>query len=112
MSRLLLLFALSLPTLALAGDAGIGPEVTLKALVHARLRRLPAVVIGDEALLRETARRLRLRCEVVAIDEAALREGRLPPRTRGGPSSLLHRFRSEMWAAGGGNPRQQPLLVV
>lgn len=68
----------------LGDPAGIGPEVTLKALGHARLRRVPVVVIGDETLLRETARRLRLRFEVVPIEEAALRDGALPPRTRGG----------------------------
>ncbi len=71
------------------GDpAGIGPEVTCKALTHPRLRRVRAVVLGDADTLRETARRLRLRCEIVAVDADALRAGEMPPRTRGGRPTI------------------------
>lgn len=45
------------------GDpAGVGPEIILKALGDIRVRRIAApVVIGDEGLLMELARRLKLR---------------------------------------------------
>jgi 4-hydroxythreonine-4-phosphate dehydrogenase len=68
--------------ITLGDPAGIGAEVTLKALAHPRLRRVPAVVLGDVELLRETAKRLRLRCdvaEVAATDLArAARRGTVP----------------------------------
>ena len=57
--------------ITLGDPAGIGAEVTLKALAHPRLRRLPAVVLGDVELLRETAKRLRLRCDVVEVHAPA-----------------------------------------
>jgi 4-hydroxythreonine-4-phosphate dehydrogenase len=71
---------LKLPLGITLGDpAGIGPEVILKALGHARLARVPAVVVGDVATLRETARRLRLRCEIVPVEA-----GMATPRVRRG----------------------------
>ena len=42
------------------GDpCGVGPEVTLRALSSLR-RRFPTIVVGDRAVLEQTARRLRL----------------------------------------------------
>ena len=74
---------MSLPLGITLGDpAGVGAEVIVKALAHPRLRRVPAVVIGDVATMRETAKRLRARCEVVALSEADLLAGRLPSRSR------------------------------
>jgi len=69
--------------ITLGDPAGVGPEVTCKALVHLRLRRVPAVVVGDVATVVETARRLALRCDVVAVAEADLAAGRLPPPAHG-----------------------------
>jgi 4-hydroxythreonine-4-phosphate dehydrogenase len=72
---------LSLPLGITLGDpAGVGAEVILKALAHRRLRRVPAVVIGDVGTMRETAKRLRLKCDVVALREADVLAGRLPKR--------------------------------
>jgi 4-hydroxythreonine-4-phosphate dehydrogenase len=72
---------LSLPLGITLGDpAGVGAEVILKSLAHPRLRRVPAVVIGDVATMRETAKRLRLKCDVVALREADVLAGRLPKR--------------------------------
>lgn len=70
--------------ITLGDPAGIGPEVIVKALALPRMRSVPAVVLGDLAVLRETARRLRARVEVAPIAEPDLVAGRLPPRTRGG----------------------------
>jgi 4-hydroxythreonine-4-phosphate dehydrogenase len=76
---------LSLPLGITLGDpAGVGAEVILKALTHSRLRRVPAVVVGDVETIRDTAKRLRLRCEVVPLAEADVVAGALPPRMRGG----------------------------
>lgn len=51
----------SLPIAVTAGDpCGIGPEVILKALRHARWRH-PLLVIGDHAVFERTARRLGIR---------------------------------------------------
>jgi 4-hydroxythreonine-4-phosphate dehydrogenase len=74
--------------ITLGDPAGVGAEVTLKALLHPRLRRVPAVVLGDVDVLRETARRLRLRCEVVAVGEDDLAANDLPPRTRAGKPAV------------------------
>ncbi len=54
------------------GDpCGIGPEVVLKALAALKQSlRLPLVILGDEAVFRQTAKRLRLRlpsCRVVGV---------------------------------------------
>ena len=68
--------------ITLGDPAGVGAEVILKSLTHARLRRVPAVVIGDLETMRETAKRLRLRCDVVPLSEADLLAGKLPPRPR------------------------------
>jgi 4-hydroxythreonine-4-phosphate dehydrogenase len=68
--------------ITLGDPAGIGPEVILKSLAHARLRRAPAVVIGEVEVLRETARRLRLAADVVAVDEADVAERAASPRGR------------------------------
>ncbi len=65
--------------ITLGDPAGVGAEVTCKALVHPRLRRVPAVIVGDVATVVETVRRSRLPCEVVAVTEAELVAGRLPP---------------------------------
>ena len=90
--------SLSLPLGITLGDpAGVGAEVILKALAHPRLRRVPAVVIGDVETMRETAKRLRLRCEVVALSEADVAGGRAaaaharrpPDDRRSSPSSRL-----------------------
>jgi 4-hydroxythreonine-4-phosphate dehydrogenase len=79
------------------GDpAGIGPEVTLKALASLPQRRIQPILVGDTAVWAETARRLKMRFEpdlggrvghpvVVATSE-------LPPRFRipGRPRTRLH----------------------
>ncbi|MCC6763209.1 MAG: 4-hydroxythreonine-4-phosphate dehydrogenase PdxA [Deltaproteobacteria bacterium] len=70
--------------ITLGDPAGIGPEVTVKALAEPRLGRVPAVVLGDVELLRETARRLRARVAVTPLAEEALVAGALPPRLRAG----------------------------
>ncbi len=67
--------------ITLGDPAGIGAEVVVKALAHSRLRRVPAVVVGDVDTLIDTARRLRLRCDVVPVSErdlAARNVARLP----------------------------------
>jgi 4-hydroxythreonine-4-phosphate dehydrogenase len=56
--------------ITLGDPAGIGAEVVLKALAHARLRRVAALVVGDVDTLRETARRLRVACDVVPVGAA------------------------------------------
>ena len=91
---------MSLPLGITLGDpAGVGAEVILKALVHPRLRRVPAVVVGDVESLREAAKRLRLRCEVVALDEADVAAGGVPPRTRGGRPTVAVLAVSRLGAA-------------
>lgn len=74
--------------ITLGDPAGIGPEVIVKALAAPRLRSVPAVVLGDVALLRETARRLRARVEIVPTSERDLVGGVLPPRVRGGRRTI------------------------
>lgn len=75
---------MSLPLGITLGDpAGVGAEVTLKALLHPRLARVPAAVIGDVAVVAETARRLRLRCDVVPAAQGDLASVR-PSAARGG----------------------------
>ncbi len=74
--------------ITLGDPAGVGPEVLLKALLHRRARRVPAVVVGDVALVAETAKRLRLPCEVIALTEADVAARRLPPRTRAGRPTI------------------------
>jgi 4-hydroxythreonine-4-phosphate dehydrogenase len=49
---------------------------------------VPAVVVGDVRVVQETVKRLRLQCEVTALDEDDVGAGRLPPRTRGGRSTV------------------------
>ena len=80
---------MSLPLGITLGDpAGVGAEVILKSLTHPRLRRVPAVIVGDVGVVQETARRLRLRCDVVAQGADDVRAGRLPPRTRAGRATI------------------------
>jgi 4-hydroxythreonine-4-phosphate dehydrogenase len=66
----------------------VGAEVIVKALGHARLRRVRALVIGDVDCVRETAKRLRARAEIVALDDADVEVGRFPPRTRNGRPTI------------------------
>ena len=70
--------------ITLGDPAGVGPEVIVKALALPRARGVPAVVLGDVAVVKETARRLRARVEVVPLAERDLVEGRVPPRMRSG----------------------------
>ena len=74
--------------ITLGDPAGVGAEVILKALAHGRLRRLPAVVIGDVDTMRETAKRLRLRYDIIPIREADVLAGALPPRMRAGRPNI------------------------
>jgi 4-hydroxythreonine-4-phosphate dehydrogenase len=74
---------LSVLGITLGDPAGVGAEVTLKALAHPRLRKVPALIVGDVETVRETARRLRLACDVVACDEADVVARRLPGPGRG-----------------------------
>lgn len=70
---------MTLPLAVTSGDpAGIGPEVILKALTHPRLKKTPVLVVGDVQTVRETARRLRIGCEIVETDEAAVLAGDAP----------------------------------
>ena len=64
--------------ITLGDPAGVGAEVTCKALLDSRLRRVPAVVVGDVETVRETVERLRLRCEVVTVTEKEL-AAHMPP---------------------------------
>ncbi len=72
----------------LGDPAGIGAEVTVKALTHARLRRVPAVVLGDVELVRETAKRLGSRVEIMAMRGADLTAGTVPPAERAGRRTI------------------------
>ncbi len=91
---------MSLPLGITLGDpAGVGAEVILKSLRHARLRRVRSVVIGDVDTLRETARRLRLPVEIVAVDEGEVRAGQLPPRMRAGRPTVAVVAASRLGAA-------------
>jgi 4-hydroxythreonine-4-phosphate dehydrogenase len=69
--------------ITLGDPAGIGAEVTLKALSQPRLRRVPAVIVGDVDTVRDTAKRLRLVCDVVPVRETEVVAGDVPQRTRG-----------------------------
>ena len=69
--------------ITLGDPAGVGPEVILKALAHPRLRRTSSLVIGDVTTMRETSRRLRLGCDIVAVTEVDVVGRRLPPSTAG-----------------------------
>jgi 4-hydroxythreonine-4-phosphate dehydrogenase len=70
--------------ITLGDPAGVGAEVTLKALAHPRLRKVPALIVGDVETVRETARRLRIACDVVPCSEGDVRAGHVasPGRTR------------------------------
>jgi 4-hydroxythreonine-4-phosphate dehydrogenase len=69
--------------ITLGDPAGVGAEVTLKALAHPRLRKVPALIVGDVETVRETARRLRLACEIVPCDDADVVAGRAAVPSRG-----------------------------
>ncbi len=80
---------MTLPLGITLGDpAGVGAEVIVKALGHARLRRVRALVIGDGEVVRATAKRLRSRAEVVTLAESDVVAGRFPPRMRGGRPTI------------------------
>ncbi len=79
-----------LPLAITLGDpAGVGPEVILKSLAHPRLRRTPALVVGDVATLRETARRLRLAYTIVPVSESDVLVRTLPD-ARAGAARTVH----------------------
>jgi 4-hydroxythreonine-4-phosphate dehydrogenase len=73
----------SLLGITLGDPAGVGAEVLLKAVTHARAARIRCVVIGDLDTLRETARRLRLHIRVLPVGEDELPALARVPRAPG-----------------------------
>jgi 4-hydroxythreonine-4-phosphate dehydrogenase len=75
--------------ITLGDPAGVGAEVMLKALAHPRLRRVPVVVVGDVETVRDAAKRLRFRCDIIPVRAADVLAGALPPRRRKGRPAIL-----------------------